>query len=185
MKHGDGISNKEKTFCEEYIKDFNAVRAGKVAGYSARSEASLRVIVCQIKKKPLVKAYLSELQQNLEEIAGITRLMVLQEYAKIAFASFGDFFKGWMSMKEFKDLTDIQKAAIAEIQVVTRDGEAGVRIKLHDKIKALDSISRMLGYDSPTKVDLTTMGKELLHVPTIHVHNVGPPLAGSEQDIEP
>lgn len=183
MKKEDGISNKEKRFVEEYVKDFNATRAAKEAGYAGITENSLRVLAHHVKNKPIVKQYMAEVQQDLEEMAGISRYMVLQEYAKIAFANFGDYFRGWMTQKEFEELTDIQKAAIAEIQVVTRDGEAGVRIKLHDKIRALDSISRMLGYDSPTKVDLTTLGKELLHAPIIHVHSVGPPLTESEADI--
>lgn len=189
MHQRDGITNKEKRFCEEYIKDFNATRAGKEAGYSAKNEGSLRALMCQLKKKPLVKQYIAELQADLEELTGITRYKVLQEYAKIAFASFGDYFRGWMDMKAFSELTEMQKAAISEVQEVTKYDEegnpvVGVRIKLHDKIRALDSISRMLGYDSPTKVDLTTLGKELLHAPQIHVHNVGPPLAEDEQDIK-
>ena len=30
-----------------------------------------------------------------------------------------------------------------------------IRIKLYDKQKALDSISKMLGFDAPTKIDAT------------------------------
>ncbi len=189
MKAGDGITNKEKRFAEEYIKDFNATRAGREAGYGVNSKDSVvTVLMVAVKNKPAVKQYIAELQSELEEMAGISRYRVLQEYAKIAFSSFGDFFRGWMDMKSFDELTEMQKAAIAEVQEVTKyvDGEpvVGVRIKLHDKIRALDSISRMLGYDSPLKVDLTTLGKELMHAPVINVYNVGPPLAESEQDIK-
>lgn len=189
MKMGDGITNKEKRFAEEYIKDYNGTRAGREAGYGVKStDDVLRVVIHEVKNKPAVKQYIAELQSELEEMSGISRYRVLQEYAKIAFASFGDFFRGWMDMKSFDELTEFQRAAISEVQEVTRyiDGEpvVGVRIKLHDKIRALDSISRMLGYDSPTKVDLTSLGKELMHAPIINVYETGPPLAESEQDIK-
>jgi hypothetical protein len=36
-----------------------------------------------------------------------------------------------------------------------------VKIKLYDKQKALDSISKMLGYDSASKIDLSSMGEKI------------------------
>lgn len=177
------LTEKEKRFAEEYVVDFNNTRAATAAGYSAASPAALRVKASSVRSKPAVKQYIKELQSNLAEFSGISQMRILQEYAKIAFASFGDYLKSWMTMKEFEELSDIQRAAIAEVTAAKKDGIEGVRIKLHDKIRALDSISRMLGFDAPVKLDLGVLPGQLLP-PIIHVHNVGPPMADNEADIK-
>jgi len=62
-----------------------------------------------------------------------------------------------------EELTDDEKACIAEIQTQTRmelGGISGeepiqvdyVKIKLYDKQKSLDSIAKMLGYNEPDKM---------------------------------
>jgi phage terminase small subunit len=69
-------------------------------------------------------------------------------------------------LSEFENLTADQKACISEISTQTRIELKGpvddrtevqvdyVKIKLYDKQKALDSISKMLGYDAATKMEV-------------------------------
>jgi len=73
-------------------------------------------------------------------------------------------------LKDFDNLTDAERACISEIQTKESrraDGGDGiileewVKIKLWDKQKSLDSLSKILGFDAPTKIDLTSLGKEL------------------------
>jgi phage terminase small subunit len=158
------LTGKQKRFCEEYIFDFNATRAAKVAGYSEDTAYS---IGNENLKKPEIKAYIQELQGDLEKAAGISRLMVLKEHQKLAFSSIAHLHNTWITRKEFETLTDDQKACIAQIETQTRfearyDPASGedtpvqvdfVKVKLYDKQKALDSISRMLGYDASEKIE--------------------------------
>ncbi len=158
------LTGKQKRFCEEYIFDFNATRAAKSAGYS---EDTSGAIGHENLKKPEIQAYIKELQTDLEKTSGISRLMVLREHQKLAFSSIAHLHDTWIDRREFEKLSDDQKACIAEIQTqirktsVVREGQPEqdietefVKIKLYDKQKALDSISKMLGFNAAEKVDV-------------------------------
>lgn len=156
------LTGKQKRFCEEYIFDFNGTRSAKAAGYSEDTAAE---IASENLTKPNIQAYIKELQSDLEKTSGISRLRVLREHEKLAFSSIAHLHNTWIERKEFDALTDEQKSGIAEIQTQTRfekdysgDDPEGtvmqvdyVKIKLYDKQKALDSISKMLGFEAAEK----------------------------------
>lgn len=159
----EDLTEMQKTFCREYIYDWNATRAARVAGYS---EDSVRSIASENLTKPNIKAYITEIQKDLEKLAGISRLKVIGEHQKLAFSSIAHLHNTWIERKEFEKLSEEQKSCIAEISTQTRmeknpieDGPPiqidFVKIKLYDKQKSLDSISRMLGYDAAQKIAIT------------------------------
>jgi len=152
------LTEKQKAFCREYILDWNGTQAAIRAGYS---EQTANVIASQNLTKLNVKAYIEYLQKNIQEVAGISQLMILNEHKKLAFSSIAHLHNTWIERTDFDLLTDDQKACIAEIstQIKTYTPKEGddyevefVKIKLYDKQKALDSISKMLGYDAPQKI---------------------------------
>ena len=159
------LNDKQEKFCYEYCIDLNATKAAIRAGYS---ENSARSIASTMLTKSNIQARIKYLQDNLAETAGLSRLRVVNEHRKIAFSSIADLHNTWIKRKDFEDLTDDQKACIAEIDTKIKteyeyDHDSKekepisveyVRIKLYDKQKALDSISKMLGFDAPTKIDL-------------------------------
>jgi phage terminase small subunit len=157
------LTGKQRRFCEEYIFDFNGTRAAKAAGYSDNTAAE---IACENLTKPQIQAYIKDLQSDLEKTSGISRMKVLREHEKLAFSSIAHLHDTWITRKTFDTLTDEQKSCIAEISTQTRfekdystnpDGTVMqvdyVKIKLYDKQKALDSISKMLGFDAPDKIE--------------------------------
>jgi len=153
------LTAKEERFCYQYVLYLNATKACKLAGYSERTAD---VAGSRLLGKVKVQERIKYLKANLAETAEISALRVLKEHEKIAFADAGQLRDGWMSLKDFEDLTDEQKAIIQE--VTTRDTKFGteVKIKLFDKQRALDSISNMLGFDAPVKTELTGKdGKDL------------------------
>ena len=161
------LTPKQEIFCYEYCIDFNATRAAKVAGYN---EKTAKVIGCQNLTKLYIKDRIKYMRDNLAETAGISALKIINEHSKIAFSSFANMKDGWMLLKDFDNLTDSERACISEIQTKESrraDGGDGiileewVKIKLLDKQKSLDSLSKILGFDAPTKIDLTSLGKEL------------------------
>ena len=112
-----------------------------------------------------VKNKIQSLQDKFVESSGISALRILKEHEKVAFMDSEQIRSGWMKLKDFESLTDEQKACIQEITTkqVKRKGEGDefiieewVKLKLYDKQKSLDSLSRMLGYDAPAKVKLDT-----------------------------
>jgi len=156
------LTGKQKKFCEEYIFDFNASRAARAAGYSESTSGEMGY---ENLRKPEIQAYIDELQEDLSKISGITRLKVLREHEKLAFTSIAHLHDSWIERKDFDKLTADEKACISEIQTqvrkisVVREGEKEqdieiefIKIKLYDKQKSLDSISRMLGYDAVKKI---------------------------------
>lgn len=167
----DGLTEKQKIFCREYIFDWNATRAAKAAGYSEQTAYS---IGSENLKKPEIQAYIAAIQKDLEKIAGISRLRVLREHEKMAFSSIAHLHLTWITRKEFDTLTDDQKSCIAEIQTQTRiemkynptsEEEEPVqvdfvKVKLYDKQKALDSIARMLGHNEAEKIQVTIPEKQ-------------------------
>jgi phage terminase small subunit len=195
------LTEKQKRFCEEYIKDFNGTQSMIRAGFSQKSAGPM---AGEYLKKPQVLSYIKYLQANLAEITGITKHRILMEHATIAFSSIAHLHETWIERKEFEKLTQEQKSCIAEIVTQTRTeknpkfdltiSKKGaalvkkeieveyVKIRLYDKQKALDSISRMLGYDAPTKIENLnpTAPAQALQ---INVYNVGPPLASTESKI--
>jgi phage terminase small subunit len=157
------LTEKQRIFCKEYILDWNGARAARVAGYSENTAA---VIASENLTKPYIQAYIKDLQADIEKVAGISRLRVINEHIKLAFSSIAHLHNTWIELSEFENLTADQKACISEISTQTRIELKGpvddrtevqvdyVKIKLYDKQKALDSISKMLGYDAATKMEV-------------------------------
>ena len=169
------LTMPQKKFCEEYIFDWNGSRAYKVA-YPKTTDASARVLASGLLTKVNINEYIEYLQKDLAKIAGISPLKVLAEHMKLAFSSIAHLHNTWIERKEFEALTDEQKACIAEISTKTQqrklrewDEESQsmksvsveieyIQVKLYDKQKALDSITKMLGFDAPTKNETKVNG---------------------------
>lgn len=159
------LKPEHKIFVLNYIVDWNASRAYKVA-YPSASDETARSNSSKLLTNANIQAYVEDIQKDLEKVAGLSRLKILQEHQKLAFSSIAHLHLTWITRKEFDQLTDDQKACIAEISTQTRfekdystdpDGTVMqidyVKIKLYDKQKSLDSISKMLGYNEPEKIE--------------------------------
>lgn len=165
----DAITEKEKRFCEEYIKDFNAGRAYRLVYGSKGNDNTCRTEGWRLVRVPRVWEYFQSIQKDVEKVAGITRAMVVQAHKDIAYSTIAHLHKTWVEREEFESLTEQQKASIQEIdtKVVTKGvgkkktSKEYVRIKLYDRQKSLDALSRMCGYDEPSKLELSG-NKELI-----------------------
>lgn len=172
----DQLTEKQKIFCREFIYDWNATRAAKAAGYS---EDTARQIGSENLTKPAIQAYLKEIQADLEKVAGISRLRIIDEHKNIIQTSIAHLHNSWIDRKEFDKLTPEQKSSIAELSYQTRtemrydtltEEEVPikvdyVKIKLYDRQKSMDAICRMLGYDSAEKIELSGGVKSYRIVP--------------------
>lgn len=160
-KQEEGLNEAQKKFCSEYIIDWNGTRAYKAAYPEVNTDESAKAAASRLLTNVNVQSYLKEIQQDLEKQAGISRLKVLREHQKLAFSSIAHLHNTWIERKQFDELTDDQKDCIAEISTqikVGRDVNGNlteneyVKVKLYDKQKSLDAISKMLGYNEPEKV---------------------------------
>ena len=154
------LTDKQERFCYEYCIDFNATKAAIRAGYS---EKTAQIIGFENLRKPIIKERIQHMKDNLAETAGISALKIINEHQKIAFTGIANLKDSWMTLKDFENLSDDEKACIQEVQtkeVRKADGGDGiiieewVKIKLYDKQKSLDSISNMLGFNAATKQEI-------------------------------
>lgn len=165
------LTEKQKIFCREYIIDWNGTRSYQVAYPDVNKTESARAAASRLLTNVNISEYIELIQQELEKNAGISRLKVLLEHKKIAFSSIAHLHNTWINRKEFEDLTDDQKACIeiidTKIHTIENENNKNpiktehIKIKLYDKQKALDSITKMLGYNEAEKHDHTSNGEKI------------------------
>lgn len=152
------INEKQKRFVDEYLIDLNATQAAIRAGYSPGSEQRASEIGYQLLQKTPVQEYLRQRQQDLQKRTEITQERIMAEYAKIGFADIKSVMK-WspslgiqtdgddviqtngVMLKDSDELPPEVSASIAEVSQT----QQGIKIKMHDKKGALDSMARVLG----------------------------------------
>jgi len=160
------LTAKQRCFCEEYILDLNAVAAYRRAGYKANDDAA-RANASRLLTKANVQSYIQQLQNDRSVRTLITADRVLQEIARVAFANIkqvASFNRNeGVLFKDSAELTDDETAAIAEVSSkkvvrVTDDGgeieTVDLKMKMHNKIAALDLAARHLGLLEKTEASI-------------------------------
>jgi len=141
------ITEKQKTFCREYLVDLSPGKAAKRAGYSKRTASAQASRLLTLVK---IQDYIKKYQDERAERTNITADRVLKELGKIAFSNIGEFIHlvdsdGFISMKTLESLTKEQMACISEMSEYETDrGARRFKFKLHDKIKGLELIGKHL-----------------------------------------
>lgn len=136
----DKLTEKQRFFVKEYLIDFNATRAAIAAGYSEDTAYS---IASENLKKPEIQEALKEEIDERAKRVGITQDIIIRELAKIAFADINDFVEytpdGHIVLKPSEKIDGTVLQEVSE----TRFGNK--KIKLHDKMKALELLGKHLG----------------------------------------
>ena len=136
------LTRKMERFAQEYVTDLNGTQAAIRAGYSpktAKSKAS------DLLKDPRVQAAVEARLQELAERAKMTQEQVFQELVKVAKAdmsTFAEWGPGGVVLKDSKGLRPEDTAAVAEISQTVTEAGGTKRIRLHDKLKALELLGR-------------------------------------------
>lgn len=161
----DRLTAKQEKFCQKYVECGNAFEAYKFAfNTKTKRDQTVYTDACELRNIPKISRRIEFLKSNLAESSGITALQIVREHQKIAFCDATKFRKGWMTLKEFEQLTPDERACIKKIDTkqtkrMTADGEEiideYVRIECYDKQKALDSLANMLGYNQPSRIEVT------------------------------
>lgn len=150
------LTDRQKAFCEHYVRVLNRTKAARLAGYS---EKNANVEGHQLMKHPGCMAYIKELQDEWKEKLGISTEKILRELSYIAFADMKQFCN-WNDQGAFMlpsdQLKKRQTSAIAEVRnsVIDENGNGEVKIKLHSKEKALELLGKHLGiFNEKAEVD--------------------------------
>lgn len=160
------LTKNQKRFVDEYLIDLNATRAYKAAYKSVKKDETAAVNGSRLLRNAKVRKYIDEKMKEREKRTEITQDKVLKELAKIGFANATDFVnvvekeyledildeEGNVIKQELRKYKTIdikatdkldkdKQAAIAGI----KETQAGIEVKLNDKLKALELIGRHLG----------------------------------------
>lgn len=145
-------SHKKEIFCNEYVKNGgNASKAVIAAGYSKHRPEMQGY---RLLKNVEVLARIAELRVPLEVRMDITKDKVVGRLMQIAFTDLRDFYDEGGTLKPVHELSDDAAAAIIglETESIKFDGTEVAqlkKIKRNDQIKALELISKIMGYQAP------------------------------------
>jgi len=135
------LTPKQILFVKEYVCDKNATQAAIRAGYSKQTA---RAIGSENLTKPAVRAAIDAEIQKLKVRAELSAERVIAEYMRIAFADIRDAIC-WnvdeVDVKPSTEMCDRTASAISEVNVTP---SGAIKVKMHDKLKALDALSRHL-----------------------------------------
>lgn len=159
------LTEKQKIFCREYVLDWNATRAYKIA-YPKASHSTAKSEASKYLSKPNfkhVQDYIEHVKNNLEELTGITKAGLLNELKKIAYQNPMNVQLDWIKKKDYDKLTPEDKAAIrcveTEIRTVNGKQIPFIKIEFFDKQRAISELNKMLGYYMSEKIDIKVEDK--------------------------
>lgn len=171
------LTEKQRLFCIYYIEDFNATKAYQKA-YGCSYDTA-KVEGCKSLTKPNLKKEIDRLTEeclNEQEVSSkLLNKRLFEMYMKIAFADIGDYLrfgqeeqKVWNMNEDgtFKPVIDpetgeqkIRKYNIVNLNeseevdttIISEvsEGKDGIKIKLPDKMKALEWLDKHYGEGTP------------------------------------
>jgi phage terminase small subunit len=141
MDHFTTLTPKQALFCAEYFVDFNATKAALRAGYSPATALSGKLMTI-----PKIKMHLQQRGAKLHEDMEMNNQAVLDELKKIAFATMGDYLDADGKIKPMNLVSDDAKAALLNYSVTEGKYGPSVKIRLGNKLTALEKIARLLNF---------------------------------------
>lgn len=151
------LTEMQRLFCLYYIKSFNATQSAIKAGYS---KESAHVIGHENLRKPNIVKEIRRLKGNMTQDIFIDAMDVLRKYVEIAFGDVTDYVKfGQKEVQvtgafgpivdedgepvtkivnyvDLKESEEVDGTILSEVS----QGKDGVKIKLLDKMKALEKL---------------------------------------------
>ncbi len=148
------LNEQHRRFVHHYLEDYNAARAARLAGYSAKSADRQ---AHDLLKDPLVRELIKERQAEIEAELNLSLAMIMREYKRVAFANLERVATwdkdGKLLVKTPEELTPGDLAALCEISNVTIEKEGMTKVtqkvKMYNKVPALDRLARLYTALSP------------------------------------
>ncbi|MEO1108274.1 MAG: terminase small subunit [Pseudomonadota bacterium] len=152
------LTAKQARFVEEYLIDLNATQAAIRAGYSEKTADTQGSRLLQNVK---VQKAIAQAQAKRSKRTEISQDRVLEELAKVGFSDIRKAVNWGRSpvdtesenadpnglrmfpveLTPSEEIDDETAAAVSEVSLT----QAGIKIKMHDKLNALEKIGKHLG----------------------------------------
>lgn len=166
------LTEQQKLFCAYYVKDLNGPKAARAAKYSEKNAHS---ISCRLLSKVHIREEIERLMKRPLQKAAVTVDRVIKELARVGFA---DLSKAYEEDGSLKNIHEMDKSIVAtisgiEVDEITAGKGSNKRslgktkkVKMHDKVKALELLGRHLKMFTDN-VDLTSKGKEITFIQAV------------------
>ena len=135
------LTGKQILFVAEYLIDLNATQAAIRAGYSERSAGK---IGHELLEKTRIWQAIEIGMSQREYRLGITADRVLEQIAKIGFADIKSVVSWSGNRMKIKPSEDVDGTILAEITETETESGGTLKIKLNDRMKALEMMAKHL-----------------------------------------
>jgi phage terminase small subunit len=138
------MNDRHRLFVKEYLVDLNGARAAIRAGYAQRQA---KTIGSRLLRRPEIAALVAKGKEQRADKKRVTADRVIEELGRMAFADIRNFID-WgpqgVKLRNKSALDGDDAAAIADVEAKGSNGQIG-RLKLYDKLAALNALARHLG----------------------------------------
>ncbi len=157
------LTIKQENFCNYYIESGNASEAYRRAFSCDNMKAdTIHVKAKELLNNGKITVRVKELQAEVKNRSDLKKDEAVNELSNIVRVRITNIMqiKGdTITVRNLEELPDEIVSAISSI----KQTNAGIEIKLYDKISAIDRLSKMKGWDEPTKNEHTGKdGKDLI-----------------------
>lgn len=148
------LTPKQENFCNYYLESGNASEAYRRA-YSCGNMApdTINRKAVELLNNGKITARVGQLQAILQERSDISKDEAVKELTNIVRCRVTDVLNAKGKTVTIKKLEDLPDGVVACISSI-KSAKGSVEVKFYDKISAIDRLSKMLGWDEPSKMDL-------------------------------
>lgn len=182
------LTEKQRLFCLYFTKSFNATRAYLKAYNCSYSTAAVEG--SKLLRNPKIKNMINILKKERITREYLTQDDIFQKYIDIAFADLGDYVKfgikrvpawkqtegqfvpvidpntGMQKINEYS-YVDLKESDCADTSILAEisEGQSGIKVKMHDQMKALDWLTKhmdMATEEQKAKIELLNAQRDKL-----------------------
>ena len=136
------LTDKQKAFCREYLVDFNGTQAAIRSNYSKNTATQQ---AAENLRKPYIQSEIKLLADEMNKAHGNSIERIILELQLIAFGDYQDLvvwdehgIEKWVPSSELGDKSRL----VQEISETTTKDGGSRKIKIYDKMRALEMLGR-------------------------------------------
>ncbi len=154
MANEKELTKKQKSFCDEYLIDFNATRAYKKIYTTCNKDETARANSSRLLTKANIQEYLKEQTNRKQEEARVTQNDIVNQLTRIAFGDIRKLYDEQGRLKDIQDIDDDTAAIISGIETTEEFEGYGddreqigytKKVKMAGKEKALELLGKHFG----------------------------------------
>lgn len=142
-------SQKEQEFARQYILDFNAGKAYGRCPWAPENRSGWSTSGTKLLALESVQGYIRDLIEERKRRMVVSIDSVIMEQARIGFSDIRNYFTwdadGNIQLRESSILDEDYSRAIESLEIVDSQYGRKIKLKLHSKAVALESLAKHLG----------------------------------------